>query len=179
MRIKLVAAVLAALAGGVLGGCTASADVPDGFTAGKAANVTFAHPEGWSTTSTGSTYQAELRKGGRLGAVLTAQRIDVQSGDARAALATAIGGPQLSWFGYSVQGMRDLEIEGAESSARVDYTYRDNREQGIAVGPGAGTDVAVVVPGRKVDLVRITWSRGALTAAQVNEIVSTIRYQEG
>ncbi|MGH3657449.1 MAG: hypothetical protein ACRDUA_12380 [Micromonosporaceae bacterium] len=175
MRLSLAATLVAGAA--LLAGCTGSGP-PDGFAEGKASNVTVAHPKDWSVTSTGTTYQAELRAGAKTTAVLTAERIDVQSGDARGALVTELTGPQMSWFGYTVRGMQDLEIEGAESAARVNYTYRDPREKGIATGPATGTDIAVVVPGRKVDLVRLTWSNGALTADQVNQIVSTVRYRE-
>lgn len=177
MRLRL-AAVLAA-GGALLTGCTGGSDVPEGFAEGKASNVSVAHPKDWSVTSTGATYQAELRAGGKTTAVVSARRIDVRSGDARGALATELTGPQMSWFGYAVKGIQDLEIEGAESAARLNYTYRDPREKGIATGPATGADIAVVVPGRKVDLVRITWSNGALSADQVNKIVSSVRYQEG
>lgn len=176
MRLRLAATFVAGAA--LLAGCSGP-DVPEGFAEGTASNVAVAHPKDWSVTSTGETYQAELRAGGKTTAVLTAERIDVTSSDARGALATELSGPQMSWIGYSVQGMQDLEIEGVDSAARVNYTYRDQREKGIATGPATGTDVAVIVPGRKVDLVRLTWSNGALTADQVDQIVSTVRYQEG
>ncbi|MQA87362.1 MAG: hypothetical protein GEV03_22720 [Streptosporangiales bacterium] len=174
MRVRLAGALVSGAA--LLAGCTGS-DVPDGFAEGKASNVAVAHPEQWSVTSTGETYQAELRQGGKTAAVLTAQRIDVQGGDARGALATELTGPQMSWLGYSVQGIQDLEIEGSDGAARLNYTYRDRREKGIATGPANGVDIAVIVPGRKVDLVRLTWSDGALTAEQVDAIVSSVRYE--
>lgn len=159
-------------------------ETPEGFTRVTVNEVSFAYPEGWTKVPEGTFPEGwpagfQDESGGRVSAWVGVYVKLSKTSDPALAASQAMLGLEHSVKGLKRQGGRKLEIDGAESAWRSDYTYPGNPQQGLSGKTIQGTDIVAVGGSGQPLLVRITRVQGELPEQTTSDIIGSISVGSG
>lgn len=169
-RIGLYGAVTAGLL--VVTACS-SGGTPSGFVRVKGAKVSVAHPKDWRKGSPSSKIMTATASSSSEDAEVDVLE-NFLAGDSKGSedmlVDTVETGAEMNTTGYHRSRTKSVDVKGAKSAVRVDYTFNDAHK-----GPCQAVDVAILGKNEQIHAVRVIWQRGKLDKKTVDGIVGSIQ----
>ena len=159
--------VAACSSGGSTGG------TPSGFTRAKGSNVSVARPADWRT-GPGPTKTMTVTASSPAEDAEVDVLENLMAGDSKGSkdllVETVEAGAQMNTSGYHRTHTESIDVKGAKTASRIDYTFNDEKK-----GPCQAVDVAILAKNSQIHAVRLIWQRGKLGKKTVEGIVGSIQ----